>query len=61
MDFQFTPSDQALRDEAQAFVRREWDPGHWDVTGSMAPLPNWHHADEDLDEHVKAYRKKIVA
>jgi alkylation response protein AidB-like acyl-CoA dehydrogenase len=61
MDFQFTASDQALRDEAQAFVRREWNPGHWDVMGSMAPLPNWHHADEELDEHLKAYRKKIVA
>ena len=60
MDFSFSPEDLKLRDQATEFVKREWDPKDWDVMGPMAPLPNWHHADEELEHHVNAFKKKLV-
>jgi alkylation response protein AidB-like acyl-CoA dehydrogenase len=60
MDFSFSPEDIKLREQAAEFVQREWDPKDWDVVGAMAPLPNWHHADEELEQHVNAFKKKLV-
>ncbi|MDA1096342.1 MAG: acyl-CoA dehydrogenase family protein, partial [Chloroflexi bacterium] len=61
MDFRFSAEDQALRDEARAFVRQEWDPKGFDTTGFLA---SWR---PDMDQRnegralVKAFEKKLVA
>ena len=56
MDLRFSHQDEALRREALEFVRREWDPKHYDPTG----LYGWHHEDEGKNAHVNAFEKKLV-
>ena len=60
MDFRFSLEDEALRQEAREFVRREWDPKGFDTTGFLA---SWR-ADETVRseqrELTKEFEKKLV-
>ncbi len=56
MDFRFSPEDETLRADVIDFVRREWEPGGFDVDINLS----WYHRDPDMRAHVKAFQKKLV-
>ena len=60
MDFRFTPEDEALRQEAIEFTRKEWDPkGYGDGQGIYYAL-SWDHEDHGLERLVNEFEKKLV-
>jgi alkylation response protein AidB-like acyl-CoA dehydrogenase len=56
VDFRFSPEDETLRSDVIEFVRREWEPGDFDVDVNLS----WYHRDPDMRAHVKAFQKKLV-
>jgi alkylation response protein AidB-like acyl-CoA dehydrogenase len=63
MDFRFSPEDQALRDEAIEFTRKEWDPKGYGYGGGggLYFSTAWDHEDEGLQDLIKEFAKKLVA
>lgn len=61
MDFRLSTENQALQDEARAFVEREWNPlrdrHDWDDLGFFSPF----HADDDALAAQRQFAKKLVA
>ena len=60
MDFRFSAADQALREEATDFVRREWQNPGVDLTGGLA---GWHGNEEERaygHELTTGFAKKLV-
>ena len=60
MDFQFSAADQALREEARDFVRREWRNPGVDLTGGLA---GWHGNEDERaygHELMTGFAKKLV-
>ncbi|MDP7619588.1 MAG: acyl-CoA dehydrogenase family protein [Dehalococcoidia bacterium] len=55
MDFRFTPSDDALKQDVADFVKKEWDPGSFDH-GSIS----WNHVNEEADAITGEFKKKLV-
>ena len=58
MDFRFSPEDEAIRRQALAFTKREWDPKGFDVPVVFGI--DWHHMNEEYDALVKDFQKKLV-
>ena len=60
MDFRFTAEDEALRNEAIEFTRKEWDPkGFGDGAGIYYAL-SWDHHDKDMLALINGFEKKLV-
>ncbi|MDA1096896.1 MAG: acyl-CoA dehydrogenase family protein [Chloroflexi bacterium] len=61
MDFRLPAADQALQDEARAFVRKEWHPlsdrRNWDEIGLLSPF----HADNEALAAARTFSKKLVS
>ena len=60
MDFRFSAEAQAIRDEADAFVKSEWQNPGYDLTGGLA---GWHGKEEEREaghEVARQFAKKLI-
>ena len=60
MDFRFSAEAQAIRDEAEQFVKSEWQNPGYDLTGGLA---GWHGNEEEREaghEVARQFAKKLV-
>ena len=58
MDFRFTPQEEALRQEARTFVRREWRPSDRDAHSLV--VSSYDVDDAEEQERIHEFAKKVA-